>query len=305
MPRKIAVIDVGSNSVRLMLGEEDAGVVRRMQKTLETTRIATGVDATGMLQPAPMQRSSEAIARFAQQARQAHHELLGAYATSAVRDAANAQDFVAMVRAQSGLTLDILSGAQESDIAFLGAAGANAGPCAVVDIGGGSTEISAGARGVRAYGSSVRVGAVRAMERFPYGDPVDAAMLAQLEAWALEQMQALASDLPRAPRHWLGVGGTLTTLCAMQLGLVTYDAARVQGAMLARCAVQAWQKRLSGMSCEARKAIPGLSQARADIIVAGATIALCVMRAFDMEAITISDSDGLEGYAYYKLSQGA
>lgn len=261
------IIDVGSNSIRAMDAD---GAHAFSNKRLVTTRLAEGLDASGRLGAAQMERSAAAIARFAQEARAAGRRPC-AYATSAVRDAKNRADFLAMVARACRLELDVLSGEEEARLARLGA-----GAEALVDIGGGSCQVTGAG-----FALSYPIGCVRA-----------AALGGRA---AVEARCASLFSLPSLKGlRVAGVGGTLTTLAAFSLGLARYEGARVQGCRLDTAQIEGCVGRLAALG-EGRAAHP-LLQARHDVILPGAYIALCILRATQAEAFYVSEADGMEGY---------
>lgn len=293
---RVAAIDVGTNSVRLVLGHMEHGIFIREHKYVCTTRIGEGTSSTDVLLEEPMRRTAAAVGEFAAQAKREGYALLGAYATSAVREAPNRDTFAALC-AQAGVSLDILSGHAESAIGFYGAAQGKPGTCIVADIGGGSTELCVGTAGRLAFGDSARVGAVRMRERFADAQGcLDDASRAKLFQYAQDMLRPIARQL--GPYDTLiGVGGTFTTLCAMQQQLTVYDPQRVEGATLQAAQIAQFAKTLCQMPLSKRLQLPGLSPRRADIIAAAAVIAEAVMSVTGASNLQVSERDGLEGYA--------
>ena len=231
--RRVAAIDIGTNSVRLARGVMNDGRFCMEQKDLETTRIGEGTTTTDRLSDEPMRRTADAVAFFARQAADSGYALLGAYATSAVREAPNKDEFLALCRAR-GVEVEVLSGHAESAVAYYGAAQGKAGVCAVADIGGGSTELSFGRDGRLEFGQSARVGAVRMREMFAKDDgSLDDAAYDALLAHVKSVLLPIAEKIPKGAAL-IGVGGTFTSLAAMQQRLTVYDPARVQELFAAR-----------------------------------------------------------------------
>ncbi len=267
------ILDVGSNSIRSMLVDEQ-GVF--LEKRLITTRLAAGLDQAGVLCEASMENSVAAIAAFAEEAASMGAKVY-AYATSAVRDAANREDFLRRVYNACGVRVDVLSGEQEARNALLGARAEG-----LVDIGGGSAQIvTAG------FAQSWPIGCVRAAE------------LATREA--IEARCRLLFRFPRlfVPR-WAGAGGTLTTLSALHLGLTAYDGSKVGSDSLTVSDIETLIDALTDMG-DARKQHPLLRE-RHDVIVPGAIVACFIMRGMGIPRLFITDADGMEGYALSKRS---
>lgn len=278
--RDAAVIDMGSNSVRLLLVQ--AG---RTEQFLETTRLGKGVEAR-RLQKEPMERTVQAVERFCALARGRGIERVYAFATSAVRDAENRGELLALLRERCGLAVDVLSGEEEADLAYLGAAdGARA---LVLDIGGGSTELVFGEGTVR-QAVSLQAGAVRLRERF--GQDRDGAQAFLDERFAAQR--AAFAGAQGAPL--LGIGGTITTLAAMEQRLDVYCEEKINGFVLRAQDVRAWVDRLWDLPAPAR-AFPGLEPSRADIIAHGALILDRALAAFAREQVRASTADNLLGY---------
>lgn len=281
---KFAVLDIGSNSVRMLLHTD--GQERQL---LETTRLGQGV-ADRLLQPQPVARTVEAIERFCGIAREAGASRVVAFATSAVRDARNREALLAPVRRLCGVEIDVLPGEIEAELAYMGAAGGRR--ACVIDIGGASTELVAG-DGRVARAVSLQAGAVRLKERFGQDRAAAERFLADLYA---PQREGFA---PWDDAPFLGIGGTLTTLAAMQQRLTAYDEKRVHGYALTHEMALGWVDRLWDLPVQQR-AFPGLKPTRADIIAHGALIAERFLACFGREQIVVSTGDNLHGYLAWK-----
>lgn len=299
---KYAIADIGTNSVRLMLADEN---LRPVQKFLTTTRIGEKLMETGELSEAGMVRTLDALCRYAEEAAN-FGAPLWAFATSAVRDAVNKEEFLR--RALSvGIPVEVVSGETEAKLAFLGVGTTER--ATLIDIGGGSTEVAQGEGGELLAAYSVPVGCVRALER--YGTRSDAEVFASLALWFFQErvsgksmtMGDALSSLRPAGRVY-AVSGTATSIASLFAGATQgYDAAAVQGRVLTREDVLAILDRLRGMTVEQRCAIPVLGE-RGDLIVHGGVLLLFCMEALGAKEITISDADNLEGYLRYRLTRG-
>ena len=216
-----------------------------------------------------------------------------------MREAPNKDEFLALCRAR-GVEVEVLSGHSESAVAYYGAAQGKAGVCAVADIGGGSTELSFGRDGRLEFGQSARVGAVRMRELFAKEDgSLDDAAYDALLDHVKSALLPIAEKIPKGAAL-IGVGGTFTSLAAMQQRLTVYDPARVQDFSLRADDIESFSRTLCRMSMEQRLALPGLKKKRADIMPCAAVIARAVMETVDADAICVSERDGLEGYAQAK-----
>lgn len=283
MMRK-AIIDVGTNSVRLIVADCQADI-RVCATAIDMTRLGEGMGEERMIKPQPLERTSRTAAAFAQQARDLGAESIRMTATSAVREALNRQQVSEALTKAAQVSLEILSGVREAELSYAGAA-QDFRQCgqalAVLDIGGGSTELVYES-GEGLNKASVQAGAVRLQE-----NPALAAQLPQI-------LSALVSkNLPK-PLTLIGVGGTITSLAAMEQSLAVYSQERVHGYRLTKESVEHWQRQLTEMSLKERQAIVGLMPKRADIIGWGTLILMETMTLLQVAELTVSDKDLLYG----------
>lgn len=287
---KIGIIDVGSNSHRLLAVAVDGDEITELARGKITTRMLSGLK-DGVFTREAIDRNIQAIAQLKAQAEQAGCTKIVAFATSAMRDAQNRQQVIDEAM-RIGVEICVLSGDEEAKMAYAGVGAP--GRAGIVDIGGGSTEILTGADGKVMGGGSAQMGAVRLSARCPEGTP-RAALIAEAKA-VLQPVYALADCVP--VERWIAVGGTATTLAAMDLQLTAYDAEKIQGHAITREAVSARLDEMLGMSLEQRRHIPGLQPERADIICAGAAIMLAFFELSGADTVYASDSDNLLGYLF-------
>lgn len=283
--RQVAVVDIGSNSTRLLVAGVQGGRVRPLKTDLLITRLGEGMGSSRFLLPEAMARTKGAIRQFLHQLGPIPVLLV---ATSAVRDAENQNDFVNMIRNELGLKVKILTGKEEANWTYRGVqAGLNmaCAPAAIMDLGGGSTEFIWSAGG-KIRGESVDIGAVRASE-----GRYDAARIIKCMQPVMDKI------LEIKPAALIGVGGTVTTLSAISLGLKEYQPSRVHGHQLAIDEVERLYQDLSGKTVAERKAIAGLQPGRADIIDTGARIVFLVMNYLKIKLMTVSEADLLYGLA--------
>lgn len=279
MKPSLAVIDIGSNSVRLMLAATENGHVRSLDKTVKTTRLAKGLDATHRLSEDRVADTIRAITAFSQRAK-AYGAPVIAYATSAVRDAENREEFVSRVREETGLKVHVLSGETEGAYAFSAVTG---GCGTVFDIGGGSFQIVTKERA-----QSFPCGCVRAKERCDASDPKT--LEAELFSWMDER-----TSMPEStPGPVYGVGGTITTIGAMLAKQERFDPLRLSPITVE--ALDGLLTLLCGIPEPIRMQIPMLVR-RGDIILQGATILKYMMLRTHTETVNPSDRDGMEGIA--------
>ena len=294
---KVAVIGIGSNSVRMLVCEVGQGEMRRLRRDRAGTRLFAGLDEGRNLSAESMAKSCAAVKDMADSARAEGVDALHLFATSATRDAANQEDFAALLLRETGLELEICSGGEEAALSFLGAT--DGGDSGVIDIGGGSTEIIVGAGMDVRCGFSCQMGAVRLAKRIPIRDHGDLPAVQHAAAEILEE------GLRRHPAltltaHWRGTGGTFTTLAAMMKGVRWTDRTYMHGTVLTKDFVRQIGRDLADMPVEERKLLPGLQPHRADIVVHGICILLACMDRLGMEEITVSEYGNLDGYVKRK-----
>lgn len=288
---RYATIDVGTNSVLLLVAERSAP--RRFTPVVERaeiTRLGRGVDATRRLSDEGLADTLAVVERYAAEARALGAEGLVISATSAARDASNGAQFLDAVEARSGVRPTILSGDEEARLSYESARadfGVDGAALVVIDIGGGSTEFIFGQGAQVTFRRSFDVGAVRLTERHVRGDPPSAESLRALRAALQDTFAALPT--PPRPFRFVGVAGTVTTVCAIARAVEPYDAAKVHGAVLSRADVSTTCDRVSGLPLAQRKALPGLQPKRADVVVAGAVILDEALRALGADEVVVSD----------------
>jgi exopolyphosphatase/guanosine-5'-triphosphate,3'-diphosphate pyrophosphatase len=304
--RRVAAIDAGSNTTRLLIAEVEEGGLTHVERRLTFTRLGEGVDATGRLNPRGIKATVAAIAEFVDRSRELGAERIRIAGTSAVRDAANGEELLAAVKAATGLDFEVLPGEAEAALSFAGATqDLPAGRYVVCDIGGGSTELAEGRKGRTVHEKaiiegaiSLKIGVVRLTERHLAHDPPTTEELAALEVDIDRSLQAAEEALPdAASARFVGVAGTVTSLAAIRLGLEHYDPALVHGAELTREDVVGLYRRLAGMSLPEREALPALPPGRSDVIVAGCAILTRAMARWSFPAVRVSDKDILDGLA--------
>jgi exopolyphosphatase/guanosine-5'-triphosphate,3'-diphosphate pyrophosphatase len=289
-----AAIDIGTNSVRLLVADVVGNRVAPVSRSMEITRLGEKTDASGVLSETAIARTAAAVRSFRARARAAGASRISAIGTSAVRDASNRS---ALFEAVAPLAVRVLTGDEEAEMGYRGVragARAHAGPLLVVDIGGGSTELVLGDGDDVLSRASLRAGAVRMTERFLHGDPppdVDAESLAREVSLLLTAARHRFHGAPAA----IGVGGTMTTLAAIDQSLEPYDPERVHGYRLTRAKIASIARGLCAMPLALRRRLPGLQPARADIICAGALIARTILEDLDVREIEVSESDLLWG----------
>jgi exopolyphosphatase/guanosine-5'-triphosphate,3'-diphosphate pyrophosphatase len=295
-----AVIDVGSNSSRLLVADCIDGQIAAVHKELSTTRLSEGLTQTGNLSDAAMGRSVEVINDFYVKAKELDAKQIWCFATAAVRNSENSEVFVSLVKESTELDVDILSKEQEAHIGFIGVGGQ--GMRGILDIGGGSTEIAVG-DGETIYRCSMNLGAVAALEMYPLGNIADELTLEAMQQWTMNIMSKEAADVLEKSNDvsFVGIGGTMTSLVAMEHKMAKYDPLRVQGKRLSIRTIEKWYNDLLKMPLATRRTLIGLNPERADIIIGGIVILLTFMNLFSLREIRVSDRGNMEGYIMMKL----
>jgi len=281
---KTGVIDIGSNSVRLMMSEG----LKTLYKQISVTRLGENISLTGKLTATAIERSADAVLFFYNKAISEGAKNVYAFATAAVRSASNGQDFVNRVKELTGLTVEVLSGETEGKIGLLGATnGADGG---VIDVGGASAEIILSSSGKTIYSYSLDLGAVRLYDLCKD----DKEKLKNV----VKEKLPLYGIVPKG--KFYGIGGTFTSLAAIDLELEPYNPEKVHGYKLTKNSIEKLTEKLLNTSIEDRKKLKGLHPKRAEVIAGGAYLVKGIMEYLDLDEITISESDNLEGYLLLK-----
>jgi exopolyphosphatase/guanosine-5'-triphosphate,3'-diphosphate pyrophosphatase len=305
---RVAVIDIGTNSTRLLIAEVEEGRVSELDRRTTVTRLGEGVEAAGRLSDAAIERVSQALASYRQAIDALAAERVVAVATSAMRDAANGPAFRDEIQRRFDVDARTISGDEEARLTFLGATvGRRPGSgTLVIDIGGGSTEYVTGdPGGALAFHISTRMGSVRHTERHLHGDPPTSAELAALAADARSVVEGeVPPDVRERVDAGIAVAGTATSLAAIDQELDPYDPARVHGYRLDLGACERILARLAALTVDERRRVAGLHPDRAPTIVAGAAILLESIRAFDLDAVEVSENDILHGAALAAAKSG-
>ncbi|MBO4251984.1 MAG: rod shape-determining protein [Clostridia bacterium] len=279
---KYGVIDIGSNSVRLLISEN--GIT--LKKSLNTTRLAED-KKDGFLSEKPSLRTLNAVLCFVDEAKAERVDKIYIFATAAVRNAVNGKSFALALEKACGIKVDIVPGETEAVLGYKGALKDKDG--AVLDIGGGSTEVAVVKDGKCVYAKSLPIGAVVLTDKFGQ----DSVAVRNF----VKNQVAFYGVIPNADFYC--IGGTCTSLAAVSLKLAVYDAERVDGYKLTRDEISRLANAISALSVEDRKGLAGLQKERADIIHAGAIILDEIAKYTGVDYFTVSDSDNLEGYLRY------
>ncbi len=302
---RVAAVDCGTNSLRLLVADVDTarGTLTDLDRRMEIVRLGQGVDATGRLAPEALARTLRALADYAAIIERAQVAAVRMVATSATRDAANADGFVRGVRAVLGIEPEVVTGEEEAQLSFTGAtaglAGSAPGPYLVVDIGGGSTEFVLGEAGVVTAAASVDIGCVRLTERHLHDDPPLAAQVAAATADIDAALEVAAGKVPAGEaRTLVGLAGSVTTVAALALRLPEYDAARIHHSRISAAEVHRQAVSLLAQTHAQRAALPVMHPGRVDVIGGGALVLDRIMTRFGCAEVLVSEHDILDGIAW-------
>ncbi len=306
---RVAVIDIGTNSTRLLIAEVDAehGSLQELVRRSQVTRLGEGVDASGSLAEGAIARVLATLDRYRMEMDEYGCEANIAVLTSAVRDAGNGEQFAARLRQDYGLDARVLRGEEEAQLTFLGAMSSREAdgrgaaaeePTVVIDVGGGSTEFVVGRGRTAGFHVSLQAGVVRMSERHISSDPPEPEQLQELAADVRQTFaEGLPADKREAVEHGIAVAGTATSAAAIDQELDPYDASRVEGYMLSLGTIEMLLARLADMDEAQRREVVGLHPDRAPTIVAGMIVLGEALRAFDLDEVEVSEHDILYGAA--------
>ncbi len=294
---RVAAIDVGTNSTRLLVAEEDVSGFRPLDRRMVITRLGEGVDRTRSLSDEALERTLRTIAEYAATCGEYDVERLRVTGTSAVRDARNRDDFLTGVKQLTGQAPELLSGEIEARTTFRGAICdlGDSSPVLVVDIGGGSTELIYGTEEPERL-VSLDIGCVRMFEKHLASDPPSPDELDALRAEVNEALTGAKAELGVvAGARLVGVAGTVTQLALLKSGLPVYDPEVTHHMVLSHGDVRRLARRFESLTFSQRKLIKALEPGRADVIVAGTELLLAVMEVFDSAEVLVSEKDILDG----------
>ena len=295
-----AVIDVGTNSVKLLVADLRGQDVQPIFEESRQTRLGKDFYNTHHLQLDAISQTADAVAEFAKTARVKGSSSVRVFATSAARDAVNANDLTSAIKQATSLKLEIISGEQEAEWAFQGATmGTDLGktPLLLLDVGGGSSEFIIGHGGHKSFAGSFALGTVRLMEKFPPSDPPTRDELDKSRDWITQILQqevhpkldpVLEREKASGPLQLAGTGGTATLLARMELKSDSFDREQIEATRLSLKQVEAYVDLLWNLPLAQRREIPGLPKTRADVILPGVLIYALVMQEFGFTELRVS-----------------
>jgi len=280
----VAIVDIGSNSVRLMLVKDG----RVVYKKSIITRLSENLSGDDLIKEAPFERTMKAVLCFIEQAKSDGADEILAFATACVRRAKNGVQFANEIEKRTGVHVEIVSGETEAELGLLGAL--NGGDGGVIDVGGASTEVVISKGGKIEYAKSVNYGAVITYNEC--GDDLE-------KTKEFTERHAENFQMQNGEKFY-AIGGTATAICALALGLTEYDASVVHGTTLSVEQVEEWANRLFSLSERERMRYKSLQPQRATVIAHGAFVLLSVLKRLNVKSVVVSESDNLEGYLIYK-----
>ena len=293
--KRAAAIDFGSNSSRLLIAEFNNGEINVIYQRLITTRLAKSIDENQILDLESINKTIEAVKSFNEKMKEYNVKKYRTAGTSALRDAKNSDEFVDSLKNKTGINLDIVSGAKEAELTYIGVTFDNKNnESMIIDIGGGSTEFINLVNGVP-KAVSLDIGAVRFTERF-IDDPSLIISKSDQEMIITETSNYLKNHFKSIKNsNLVGVGGTITTLAAIDKGITHFDPRKIEGYILDKISVNNIINKLSNMKINKRKKVDGLQKDRADIIISGSLILEAIFEFFSVEDIKVSNKDLLYG----------
>jgi exopolyphosphatase/guanosine-5'-triphosphate,3'-diphosphate pyrophosphatase len=302
--KRVGAIDIGTNSVRLLVAEVDGhgrdATLRTLDRRMRITRLGQGVDRTRTLAPEAIERTLTVLREYRGVLDDLGVTQVRATATSAARDSTNRADFFTAAREQAGIEPELLTGEEEAALSFLGATADLAAPAPylVVDIGGGSTEFVLGTDAPESL-ISLDVGCVRVTEQFLHADPPAPEELSNAVAVVRDHMADVERAIPGAAdaATLVGLAGTVTTVAAVEMGLLEYDRDKIHHFRLSKAAAEDVFRTLATEAAVDRAHNPGLEPARVDVIVGGALVLVTLMRVLGFDELLVSEADILDGLA--------
>jgi exopolyphosphatase/guanosine-5'-triphosphate,3'-diphosphate pyrophosphatase len=304
-PERVASIDIGTNTILLLIAEVDKRVLKPLLEKETIVRLGEGVQKNGVLLEGAMERGIQTLTQYLKECREMEVRRIFAAGTSALREAKNAGDFLKRVEQELNLAIEIIAGEEEAQLSFLAVARDLGNPekhILVVDVGGGSTEFVLGKGDQINHWVSLPVGSVRFTEQFLLSDPVRQEERANMENEIIKELGKVPP--PHQPFTMVAVGGTATTLASVELGLDHFVYEKIHHFVLGRKALRGQLELYRSKTLDERRKIPGLFPARADVILAGGAILYFAMEKFEVPSVLISCHGVRYGLIYKKLQIG-
>ena len=303
---KIGTIDIGTNSMRLLIADYNNGKIKNRKKYVNTTRIGQGVDKEGYISEEALQRNINALEEFANICKVEECQAIYCMGTSALRDSKNGNVFVDRAKQKTNINVEIISGNEESNLGFMGVLeGLDTDEqILVIDIGGGSTEFIVGdIEGIK-FAKSENVGALRMTEKFLAKDPIDTNEFSNMSKFIYSEIKDTIDYIKsKQIKKIVGIGGTITSLSAMNQELEVYSMEKIHNSEVSIKNIKDILQNLKQMTLNDKKTLKGLQPKRADIITAGVEILNIIMENLEIEKIIVSEYDNLEGLMCHKVKK--
>ncbi|RDY26639.1 Ppx/GppA family phosphatase [Romboutsia weinsteinii] len=300
---KIGTIDIGTNSMRLLIADYIDSKIENRKKYVNTTRIGQGVDENGYISDEAIKRNIDALKDFSDMCREEGCRSIYCMGTSALRDSKNGQEFVKIAKQEAGIDVDIINGQEESNLGFRGVLEGIDGSkeILVIDIGGGSTEFIIGDVNGINFSKSENVGALRMTEKFLMTDPIDEYEFESMSKFIEDEISGTLEIIKeREIDKLVGIGGTITSLSAINQELEEYSMEKIHNSQVSKKEIENILQNLKKMTLNDKKNLKGLQPKRADIITAGVKILNIIMEKLEIESIYVSEYDNLEGLMCHK-----
>lgn len=294
---RTAAIGIGSNSLRMLIADITDGQLKRLKRCREGLRVFAALDEKRCIVPEMIARACQSVNAFRLEALAQGAQTVYLFATSAVRDAANQEQFAVALKQATGLELEVCSGDEEACLSFWGVSESE--PTGLIDIGGGSTEIAVGCGRIVEDAASLQMGAVRLHRQYPISCAEDAARVVNEAGRIADEVCSRFADT--GSRKWIGVGGTFTTSAALVQRIPWQQREKIHGFVLNRESVEKAMNELAQMPLEQRLQLESMQPQRADIVVHGMAILLACMKKLNIQEITVSEYGNLEGYLKQKF----
>lgn len=295
---RIGAIDIGTNSMRLLIADYIDGKLANREKFVNTTRIGKGVDSEGYINEESINRNIQALKEFSNLAYEKGCEHIYCIGTSALRDSKNGADFVKLAKSEANIDVDIISGEEESKLGFKGVLQGleDKEDILVIDIGGGSTEFILGSYNGIEFSKSENVGALRMTEKFLKKEPICEQEFENMSKFIINTLEATLNNLKiKNIKSIVGIGGTITSVSAINQKLEVYSMEKIHSSKINKKQLEIILQNLKKMTVSDKKILKGLQPKRADIITAGVTILNIIMKKLEKENIIVSEYDNLEG----------
>ncbi|RDY23587.1 Ppx/GppA family phosphatase [Romboutsia maritimum] len=303
---KIGTIDIGTNSMRLLIADYEEGKIYNRQKFVNTTRIGQGVDKEGFISDEAIQRNIDALKEFSDICNDKGCEKVYCMGTSALRDSKNGNVFVDLAKENTGIDVEIISGQEESNLGFQGVLQGvlQKEEILVIDIGGGSTEFIIGDENGIKFSKSENVGALRMTEKFLKHEIIQNDEFNDMSIFINKEISNTLNYIEQKNiKKLVGIGGTITSLSAINQELEVYSIEKIHNSEITLEDIEKILQNLKKMTLTDKKALKGLQPKRADIITAGVKILHIIMKKLELESIVVSEYDNLEGLICHKLKK--